>query len=118
MSCPDYYMLASGREFIDFSCHELGEWLSPRVSHDVWHCIVSAMEHRYRCGSKEGEYETDKAAEEFWLDQARLRHQSHLDIKYAKNGAYGPGDYGWNAVISVVLMMVDVEKTKRWGVSK
>ena len=58
MSCPDYYLLASGREFIDFANNELAAWLKPRVNHEVYHCIISAMEHRFRRGNKEGEAES------------------------------------------------------------
>ena len=99
MGCPDYYLLASGREFIDFANNELSAWLKPRVSHEVYHCIVSAMEHRFRCGNKEGEAETDKAAEAFWTLQAEQIQ------------AYDEGTtYDLDDVIIVVLHMVDVER--------
>jgi hypothetical protein len=99
MGCPDYYLLASGREFIDFANNELAAWLKPRVSHEVYHCIVSAMEHRFRRGNKEGEAETDQAAEAFWLSQAiRVRDDSK---------------YFMNEIVPVVLAMVDTERRKK-----
>lgn len=102
MSCPDYYLLASGREFIDFANNELSAWLKPRVSHEVYHCIVSAMEHRFRCGNKEGEEETDKAAEEFWLSQACRKHMKTRETPYFISD-----------IMPVVLAMVDSERRKK-----
>lgn len=102
MSCPDYYLLASGREFIDFANNELSAWLKPRVSHEVYHCIISAMEHRFRCGNKEGEAETDKAAEEFWLQQAVGMHMANRESKYFMSD-----------VLPAVLAMVDTERRKK-----
>lgn len=102
MSCPDYYLLASGREFIDFANNELSAWLKPRVSHEVYHCIISAMEHRFRCGNKVGEAETDKAAEEFWLSKAVWTH-----VK-SRTGPYFMSD-----IMPVVLAMVDSERQKK-----
>lgn len=99
MSCPDYYLLASGREFIDFANNELSAWLKPRVSHEVYHCIISAMEHRFRCGNKEGEAETDNAAEAFWLSKAEQINQEDYER-----------DYDMSDVVPVVLKMVDTER--------
>jgi hypothetical protein len=99
MSCPDYYLLASGREFIDFANNELSAWLKPRVKHEIYHCIISAMEHRFRCGNKEGEAETDKAAEAFWLSKAEQIN----DEDYERG-------YDMSDVVPVVLEMVDVER--------
>lgn len=100
MSCPDYYLLASGREFIDFANNELAAWLKPRVSHEVYHCIISAMEHRFRRGNKEGEAETDQAAEAFWITQAfRTHERSECDLPCLMPD-----------VLPVVLKMVDVER--------
>ena len=107
MSCPDYYLLASGREFIDFANHELSAWLKPRVSHEVYHCIISAMEHRFRCGNKEGEAETDKAAEKFWLAQAT---RDHMLIN--RTGLFD-AHYYLSDVLHVVLAMVDTERRKK-----
>ena len=98
MSCPDYYLLASGREFVDFANNELAAWLKPRVNHEVYHCIVSAMEHRFRRGNKEGEAETDEAAEEFWTLQAEQLQANEVTT------------YTLDDVIIVVLHMVDVER--------
>lgn len=102
MSCPDYYLLASGREFIDFANNELSAWLKPRVSHEVYHCIISAMEHRFRRGNKEGEAETDQAAEEFWLSQAVRTHMTNRESKYFMS-----------EIMPVVLAMVDTERRKK-----
>jgi hypothetical protein len=100
MSCPDYYLLASGREFIDFANNELSAWLRPRVTHEVYHCIISAMEHRFRCGNKADEAETDKAAEGFWLSQALRTHTT----------TRGDLPYYLSDVMPVVLKMVDAER--------
>jgi len=99
MSCPDYYLLANGREFIDFANNELSAWLKPRVKHETYHCIISAMEHRFRCGNKEGEAETDKAAEAFWLSKAEQINQEDYDM-----------DYEMSDVLPAVLKMVDIER--------
>ena len=99
MGCPDYYLLASGREFIDFANNELAAWLKPRVNHEVYHCIISAMEHRFRRGNKEGEAETDQAAEEFWTLQAEQAQANDEGTTYDLDD-----------VIIVVLHMVDVER--------
>jgi hypothetical protein len=99
MSCPDYYLLANGREFIDFANNELSAWLKPRVSHEAYHCIISAMEHRFRRGNKEGEAETDLAAEAFWLCQAQ---------ELLENDCIS--DYCLPDVLPVIVKMVDAER--------
>lgn len=97
MSCPDYYLLTSGRDFLDFANTELATWLKPRVSHEVYHCLISAMEHRFRCGNKEGETETDRIAEQFWLTAAyRLMDKGELD--HARR------------IVYATQMMVDYER--------
>lgn len=70
--CPEYYKLADGRELSHLLANEMTVFLEQRVSHYVAHCIISAMEHRYRCGRKEGESQSDVASEKWWLDTARL----------------------------------------------
>ena len=72
MNCPEYYRMANDRELCQLLSNEVNGFLETRVSHYVSHCIMSAMEHRYRCGKKAGETETDRAAERWWLDAARL----------------------------------------------
>lgn len=70
MSCPEYYKLHDGREFADLLKQELSAILTPKVDVYTAHCIMSAMEHRYRRGKKEGETETDQQAEEWWIKTA------------------------------------------------
>ena len=102
MTCPDYYWLASNREFIDFANNELSAWLMPRVSYQTYHCIISAMEHRFRCGNKEGEAESDEAAERFWLCQAFGTHLKDTETCYLM------GD-----IMPAVLAMVDSERRRK-----
>lgn len=66
---PDYYRLADGRQFYEYSrdelvpmCKDLGPW-------DV-HCIISAAEHYFRMGAKEGEWDTDLEAFKWWCHRA------------------------------------------------
>jgi hypothetical protein len=66
---PYYYRLADGRQFFEYSrdelvpmCKGLGPW-------DI-HCIISAAEHLFRMGAKEGEAETDLDAQDWWINRA------------------------------------------------
>ena len=66
---PDYYRLADGRQFYEYSrdvivpmCKGLDPW-------DV-HCIISAAEHYFRMGAKEGEADTDLDAQDWWVNRA------------------------------------------------
>lgn len=65
---PDYYRLADGRQFYEYSrdvivpmCKDLGPW-------DV-HCILSAAEHLFRMGAKEGEGATDFDSYRWWVER-------------------------------------------------
>lgn len=99
MSAPHYYRLASGREFCDFCDHELWAWLESRVSAPVYHCIISAMEHRFRRGKKEGQEEHDRKAETWWTERAEWLHI--LDCE---------GQTSWETILGVVRTMVDAER--------
>lgn len=102
MTCPDYYWLASNREFIDFANNELSAWLMPRVSYQTFHCLISAMEHRFRRGNKEGEADTDEAAERWWLVQAYSTHSKDPKTCYLMAD-----------IMPVVLAMVDSERRRK-----
>lgn len=72
--CPDYYMLADGRELADLLSHDIMEVIQEHVSHYTAHCICSALEHRYRRGKKEGEFDSDGEAESWWILNALRSH--------------------------------------------
>jgi len=67
---PDYYALADGRQLFELERDELVQELARRGM-GIWdsHCLLSAMEHRFRRGAKEGETETDVQSEAFWIAQ-------------------------------------------------
>lgn len=66
-SCPEYYKLADGREFWQFSAGDLTTLL---WQHGIvgwpYHCAISALEHLFRMGAKEGESQTDADAFKWW----------------------------------------------------
>lgn len=66
---PDYYALADGRQLFEMERDELAKECERRGL-GIWesHCLLSAIEHRFRNGAKPGESETDDQAEKFWLD--------------------------------------------------
>ena len=101
-SCPNYYQLADGREFVNFADEELSTYLLHRVDRPTYHSIISAMEHRYRRGFKPGQSTHDKNAEDWWLDHAR-----ELYLK-------GGGDpAGFSGIVFIVQLMVDHERGQR-----
>ena len=67
---PDWYALADGRQLFELERDELFP-ACQRAGMGAWdiHCLISAMEHRFRRGAKPGEDEDDKVAEEWWLAQ-------------------------------------------------
>lgn len=82
---PEYYRLADGRQLWELEASELVEVCRMHDLHG-WdtHCLLSAAEHRFRCGAKEGEAETDKIAEQWWYDQMSINGfltMCHLDIQ-------------------------------------
>lgn len=78
MSCPDYYLLEDGMQFADF-CEEK---LVPHLESfgvGVWdaHCVLSALEHLFRAGAKEGEAETDLQSFGYWIAEADSVERGH-----------------------------------------
>ncbi len=67
---PDYYRLADGRQFYEYSRDVLVP-MCIRGKMTAWdiHCLVSAMEHRFRMGAKPGESDTDREASAWWVDR-------------------------------------------------
>ena len=65
---PDWYALADGRQFWELSQHELIP-ICNNSGMFLWdtHCLISAMEHKFRMGAKHGEAETDSEACIWWL---------------------------------------------------
>lgn len=99
MGCPSYYKLADGRELTEFLQNEISEVLEKHVSTYTSHCIFSALEHRFRCGRKEGEADTDKEAEEWWTNQARsINSNATMNLL--------------NALINVCRTKIDIERAK------
>lgn len=78
---PDYYALADGRQFFELERDEL-EPACRRAGMNHWdiHCILSAMEHRFRRGAKLGEEADDQLSESWWIAQmswAGLEIEAH-----------------------------------------
>ena len=89
---PDYYRLADGRQFFEYSRDELVPMCKGLDPWDV-HCIISAAEHYFRRGAKKGESETDWDAFCWWLDltsseswESRLRIWDSLNEQRRKVG--------------------------------
>lgn len=68
---PDYYRLADGRQFYEYSRDELVPMCKGLDPWDV-HCIISAAEHYFRMGAKEGETDTDLDAYNWWISMASI----------------------------------------------
>lgn len=80
MKCPDYYRLADGRSFIQYS-HELSTILwNGGIVGLPYHCAISALEHLFRLGRKEGEADSDWEAFIFWY--------SHVPDLIGKKNAF------------------------------
>ena len=103
--CPDYYRLATGREFADFSQKELNAWLAPRVTPATYHALISAMEHRFRAGLKEGELETDRQAEKYWMKTAAKLFDDEIDFTEARHEFW--------EITDILIAMVDLERTSK-----
>lgn len=65
--CPQYYRLADGSEFYEYSRDKIVPMCRTNGL-SVWdtHCVISACEHLFRMGAKEGEESTDWAAYKWW----------------------------------------------------
>lgn len=101
MACPHYYQLADGRELTEYLQNEISKVLEKHVSTYTAHCIFSALEHRFRCGKKEGESETDKEAEEWWLNQARvINSNATISMNLL------------HSLVQVCKCMIDIERAK------
>lgn len=74
MSCPEYYKLADGSEFIDFQADRLIFLMEDEFDPLEIHCILSAAEHLFRKGRKDGIDQHDEKAQIWWTSQARKRY--------------------------------------------
>lgn len=72
---PDYYRLADGSQFYQYSREKIVPMcVTNRLSPWETHCIVSACEHLFRMGAKEGEQETDWQGYLWWRGHAYLNY--------------------------------------------
>lgn len=72
MSCPDYYLLANGEEFVDYQERVLS-MVAWNTCYDamVTHCLLSMAEHRFREGFKQcSDPDHDRTAAKFWANKA------------------------------------------------
>lgn len=99
MSVPDYYKTADGREFADVFAGEIGVVFKDHVSHEAYHAIASAAEHRFRRGEKADMWDHDIQAEEWWITRA-----------YSLSG----GSRWVGLAIKVMIAMVDHERHMKW----
>ena len=110
--CPNYYLLADGREFAEYLEKDATKALTsfvveneiPWPSWYVSHCLFSAMEHRFRLGRKEGEAETDAIAASWWFTQAE---QAYLKMTRSHES-----NLHATAIISLMKLLVDQERDK------
>lgn len=78
--CPEYYLLAEGLQFAEYTRTRIVPLLEGgNFSSFVIHCVSSALEHRFRRGRKEGEYLTDVESEAWWMAKARESACTSLD---------------------------------------
>ena len=80
--CPDYYLTSDNREFFDFFYEAVGTWLQPVCENwtrgaDIYHCLFSSAEHRFRRGLKAGELESDRVAMIWWENQGRAVYMKY-----------------------------------------
>ena len=73
MSCPEYYKLANGTDFIDYQARRLTQFTGDLDAIET-HCILSAAEHLFRKGRKPGTDRHDEDSQAWWLAQARNRY--------------------------------------------
>ncbi len=99
MSVPDYYKTVDGREFADVFAGEIGIAFKDHVSHEVYHAIASAAEHRFRRGYKPDMGDHDEQAEEWWTERAKALANFSPMTKWA---------------IKVMVAMVDHERRMKW----
>lgn len=68
---PHYYRMSDGRQLYEFEFGTLTPLLEGLgLSHRDSHCLLSAAEHEFRRGAKEGEEETDAISRDWWIAHA------------------------------------------------
>lgn len=78
-SVPDYYMLADGRQLIEWFDEEFVGLLGIYDPDPITlHCLLSASEHLFRIGRKPGTDQHDENASVWWNEKARKFHVRHL----------------------------------------
>lgn len=108
-NCPNYYLLADGRELSEFTETDVSKKIlsfvvqneAPWPSWYTMHSIFSAMEHEFRRGRKEGEADTDAAAMEFWYEEAVSSYRRQ----------YGNSDHIYE-LIKLVRWIIHEERIK------
>jgi len=103
-TCPDYYTLADGEEFADYS-HRYVTYVA--ASHKVSnpfaiHCIISGLEHMYRRGHKTEDMSHDLAAAEYWFSRAKA-----CALFYAEQE-------GISTCIDFLCYRIEQERRKKW----
>lgn len=94
-SCPDYYLLSDGRSFLEYS-----EVLTRILWHGgitglPYHCALSALEHLFRLGKKEGEAETDWESFKFWWNKVPDLSGKDAALKHVFSERQKLGDVQW-----------------------
>lgn len=108
MTCPDYYTLADGEEFADYSERYIVR-LAERLGVTdpfVIHCVVSGLEHMYRRGYKTKDMSHDLSAAKYWFDRARK--QNHWET------CYGRPKSAISDAIDLLCLCVEQERRKKW----
>ena len=91
--CPEYYRLADGREFVEYSLDLTRILWAGGIVGVPYHCAISALEHLFRLGRKEGEAETDWASFVFWWSRVPNTHAKRVALMDVVNQRKKVGDY-------------------------